>query len=86
MEKVLYSTALLLLNQTLTSNSPDINLDLTGKFLQYSNFNEIVFGKPPISRSKIHYKFCTEQKIKSTLIQEHLNETLISKRRKLYRH
>ena len=54
--------SLLLLNQTLDA-PPEIDLSLDGKFLQFSSFSELVYGKPPPSRCKMNFSFGIETSI-----------------------
>ena len=54
--------SLLLLKQTL-EGPPDVDLNLDGKYLQFSNFNDLIFGKPSLSRSSLRYEFEVESKI-----------------------
>jgi predicted ATPase len=55
--------SLLLLKQTLETEAPDIDLNLDGRFLQFSAFNELAFGKPPLEKCEIRYKFRIETRI-----------------------
>ncbi len=52
--------SLLLLKQTLEMKSPDINLNLEGRFLRFSGLNELTFGKPSLRSSKVSYKIGLE--------------------------
>jgi len=58
----------LLLKQTLEAEVPDIDLSLSGRFLQFSAFNELAFGKPPPRRSQIGYRFGLEATIPTDVI------------------
>lgn len=49
----------LLLKQTLDAPS-DVQLSLDGNFLQFSNFNELVFNKPSLSKCKLQFTFGLE--------------------------
>ena len=51
--------SLLLLKQTLEA-PPEIDLSLDGKFLQFSGFSDLAFGKPPLSRCNVSFKFGLE--------------------------
>ncbi len=51
--------SLLLLKQTLAGR-PEINLNLDGQYLQFSDFSELVFGRPSLSKSAITYQFLIE--------------------------
>ena len=54
--------SLLLLKQTL-EGPPEIDLNLDGDYLQFSGFNEMTFGKPPLSRCDVGYAFEIESDI-----------------------
>lgn len=58
----------LLLKQTLEAEVPDVDLNLSGRFLQFSAFNELAFGKPPLRRSQIGYTFGLEGTIPTRVI------------------
>lgn len=60
--------SLLLLRQTLETESPDIDLNLDGRFLQFSGFNELTFGKPPLQHCKVSYQFGLETRIPADVI------------------
>ena len=51
--------SLLLLKQTLDA-PPEIDLSLDGKFLQFSTFSDLAFGKPNMARSNIRFIFGVE--------------------------
>ena len=51
--------SLLLLKQTL-EGPPEIDLNLDGRYLQFSGFNELTFGKPPLSRCEVNLAFDVE--------------------------
>ena len=51
--------SLLLLKQTL-EGPPEIDLNLDGRYLQFSGFNELTFGKPPLSRCEAGFAFDVE--------------------------
>ena len=51
--------SLLLLKQTLDSPA-EIDLSLDGRYLQFSGFNELTFGKPPLSSCSVTYEFNIE--------------------------
>ena len=51
--------SLLLLKQTLDSPG-EIDLNLDGHYLQFSAFNELTFGKPPLPRCTVAYEFDVE--------------------------
>lgn len=48
--------SLLLLKQTLETAELDVALNLDGRFLQFSKFSELVFGKPQLRGCKLIYK------------------------------
>ena len=54
--------SLLLLKQTLEA-TPDIDMSLDGKYLQYSQFNDLVFGKPPLRQCNLTFQFIVESPI-----------------------
>ena len=51
--------SLLLLKQTL-EGPPELDLNLEGRYMQFSGFNELTFGKPPLSRCEVTFTFETE--------------------------
>lgn len=51
--------SLLLLKQTL-EGPPDMELNIDGRYLQYSGFNELTFGKPTLSRCSVGFSFDVE--------------------------
>lgn len=54
--------SLLLLKQTLEA-PPDIELSLDGKFLQYSSFSDVVYGKPTLSSAQLTFSFYLENHV-----------------------
>ena len=48
--------SLLLLKQTL-DGPPEIDLNIDGRYLQFSGFNELTFGKPSLSRCSVGFSF-----------------------------
>ena len=48
--------SLLLLKQTLDA-PPEARLSLDGRFFQYSDFSDLVFGKPPLSDCNVGFSF-----------------------------
>ena len=48
--------SLLLLKQTL-DGPPEIDLNIDGRYLQFSRFNELTFGKPNLSRCSVGFSF-----------------------------
>ncbi|NER38929.1 MAG: AAA family ATPase [Oscillatoria sp. SIO1A7] len=55
--------SLLLLKQTLEMGRSGDDLNLDGRFLQLSAFNELTFGKPPLNDCKVSYKVTVENSI-----------------------
>lgn len=49
--------SLLLLKQTLETEVPSVALNLEGRFLQFSGFEELVFGKPSLGKCEVIYRF-----------------------------
>ena len=49
--------SLLLLKQTLETEVPSVALNLEGRFLQFSGFEELVFGKPSLNKCEVTYEF-----------------------------
>jgi predicted ATPase len=52
--------SLLLLKQTLETEAPDIVLNLDGRFLQFSGFDELTFAKPQLELCEVGYKIAFE--------------------------
>ena len=52
--------SLLLLKQTL-EGPPELDLNLEGRYMQFSGFNELTFGKPPLSSCEVTFEFETER-------------------------
>lgn len=63
--------SLLLLRQTLETEAPDIDLNLDGRFLQFSGLNELTFGKPPLPRCKVSYEIGLETHIPTRVIPDY---------------
>jgi len=63
--------SLLLLRQTLESASPDVGLNLNGRFVQFSAFNDLTFGKPRLRRCEVGYKIRTEIPMPAKEIPRH---------------
>ena len=59
--------SLLLLKQTL-EGPPEIDLSLDGKFLQFSGFNDLAFGRPPLSRCNVTFTFGIETPMRREII------------------
>ena len=55
--------SLLLLKQTLESGSPDLELNLDGRFLQFSGLDELTFGKPPLEECSVAYEIEFESRM-----------------------
>jgi predicted ATPase len=55
--------SLLLLKQTLETEAPDVDLNLDGRFLQFSAFDELTFGRPPLQECEVGYNFTVETEI-----------------------
>ena len=60
--------SLLLLKQTLEMGRSGEDLNLDGRFLQLSAFNELTFGKPPLKDCKVSYKVKVENSIDYNLL------------------
>jgi len=71
--------SLLLLKQTLETYSPDVKLNLDGRFLQFSRLNELAFGKPPLQQSKVSYQFILETHIPSNVVPDYFPDLEIPK-------
>ena len=67
--------SLLLLKQTL-EGSPEIDLNIDGRYLQYSRFNELTFGKPNLSRCRVGFTFEVESSFPPGMFQHHFPEDL----------
>ena len=59
--------SLLLLKQTLEA-PPNIDLSLDGKYLQYSQFNDLVFRKPPLRQCNVMFQFGIELSMPSDVV------------------
>lgn len=60
--------SLLLLKQTVEAESPEIDLNLDGRFLQFARFNELVFGRPRLQSSEVNYEIQIETRIPTDVI------------------
>ena len=49
--------AILLLSQTLEASRRDVALDLGGPLVQFSEFRDVVFGRPPNSKARFSVGF-----------------------------
>lgn len=55
--------SLLLLKQTLEAPTPEIDLSLDGRYVQYTGISDITYGKPPPFRSQIGFSFQLESRL-----------------------
>ena len=69
--------SLLLLKQTL-EGPPEIDLNLDGRYLQFSGFNELTFGRPSLARSEVAFSFETLTHMPRELILRHFTDPTIS--------
>ncbi len=60
--------SLLLLKQTLETAEPNVALNLDGRFLQFSKFSELVFGKPQLRSCEIIYKIGFEVNVSAEVL------------------
>ena len=67
--------SLLLLKQTL-EGPPEIDLNIDGRYLQYSRFNELTFGKPNLSRCRVGFTFDVETSFPPGMFQHIYPEDL----------
>ena len=65
--------SLLLLKQTLDSPA-DIAISLDGKYLQYSSFSDLTFGKPHVSRCNITYTIGVETPIPRAAAEQYFDQ------------
>lgn len=63
--------SLLLLKQTLESGSPDLELNLDGRFLQFSGLDELTFGKPPLEECSISYEIEIESQMPARVVPDY---------------
>lgn len=63
--------SLLLLKQTLEAGEPAIDLSLDGRFLQFSGFDELTFGKPQLRHCKVSYEIGLETRIPTEFIHSY---------------
>ena len=66
--------SLLLLKQTLETEVPGVALNLEGRFLQFSGFEELVFGKPALSKCEVTYQFLTETPTPAGLLRRYISD------------
>ena len=65
--------SLLLLKQTL-EGPPEIELNLDGRYAQFSSFNELTFGKPPLSRCDVSFVFELETPMPREVVPDYFSE------------
>ena len=70
--------SLLLLKQTLETAELDVALNLDGRFLQFSKFNELVFGKPQLRYCEIIYKIGFEVNMPTAIVARHVPNLSVS--------
>jgi len=70
--------SLLLLKQTLETADLDVALNLNGRFLQFSEFNELVFGKPQLQSCEITYRIGFEENIPTDVAVRHVPGLAVS--------
>ncbi len=71
--------SLLLLRQTFETEIPDISLNLSGRFLQFSGLNELTFSMPPSNKCKVIYKIRMEIGIPTETIPQYFPNLEIPK-------
>jgi predicted ATPase len=69
--------SLLLLKQTLESETPNVDLDLSGRFLQFSNFSEVSFRRPPVRSAHIQYMLTIHTPIPNRVVQRYFPDGAI---------
>jgi len=67
--------SLLLLKQTFETEVPSVALNLEGRFLQFSGFEELTYGKPSLGQSEISYQFLIETLIPSKVIHRYFPDS-----------
>lgn len=70
--------SLLLLKQTLDSPQ-DTNINLDGKYLQYSSISDLTFGKPHASNCNITYNLGLRGRISRTIAEKYFDSTKFPK-------
>jgi predicted ATPase len=73
--------SLLLLKQTLETESTKIALDLDGRFLQCTSFNELVFNKPPLKSCKLGYELIVDTNMPSKEVPKYFPTDKVPKRK-----
>ena len=63
--------SLLLLKQTLETEVPGVALNLAGRFLQFSGFEELAFGKPSLGKCEVTYQFLVGTGLPSALFRRY---------------
>ena len=69
--------SLLLLKQTLEGPS-EVDLNLDGRYLQFSNFNELVYGKPALNRSELSLEFDVETHIPIEVVPRFFSDITVA--------
>lgn len=69
--------SLLLLKQTLESGSPDLVLNLDGRFLQLSGLDQLTFGKPPLEECSIGYEIELESRMPRRVVPRYYPDLVV---------
>ena len=69
--------SLLMLKQTL-EGPPEIDLNLDGKYLQFSGFNDLTFGKPSLSRCEVSFLFDVETSMPINVVPRYFPELTVA--------
>lgn len=67
--------SLLLLKQTFETEIPSVALNLEGRFLQFSGFEELTYGKPSLGKSEVSYQFIIETPIPGRVIHRYFPDS-----------
>jgi len=67
--------SLLLLKQTFETEIPSVALNLEGRFLQFSDFEELTFLKPALSKCEVSYQFLVSTPIPGGVIHKYFPDT-----------
>ena len=67
--------SLLLLKQTLETEIPSVALNLDGRFLQFSGFEELTYGKPSLGKSEVSYQFLIETPIPGRVVHRYFPDS-----------
>lgn len=67
--------SLLLLKQTLETEIPSVALNLEGRFLQFSGFEELTYGKPSLGKSEVSYQFLIETPIPGRVVHRYFPDS-----------